>query len=316
MEAGQRKYRVSAQRFDAFGQWSRSTDYATVVALDAFDKTSIDAAVQAVADPVRDRVSAIAYDALGQAVYSVRVLGPGSHQVIRQEYDALGRVFRTTQYANAVGPLANFDRATIESAVNAVAAANDRKVQYVHDAVGRQRFVLQTDSSAHWTVSESRYDVLGNLIESRRYDRYVTDAWIATVDTRTSPGVNEQEMLEQLSSLGYSDSTPSTLVNLQRTRFAYDTQNQLRFTVDALGSIAENRYDALGDVVTTVRFAARPTLTQLHRKRDRRGGRPQRRRTTTCSTLRTTRPDGCASPYRSSNRTSDRRQALGQRAAL
>ena len=84
-------------------------------------------------------------------------------------------------------------------------------------------------------LSESRYDVIGNLIESRRYDRYVTDAWIATVDTTASPGVSEQEMIDQLRSLGYSDSTPSTLVNLQRTRFAYDTQNQLRFTVDALG---------------------------------------------------------------------------------
>ena len=32
-----------------------------------------------------DRVSAVAYDALGQAIYSVRVLGPGSHQVVKQE---------------------------------------------------------------------------------------------------------------------------------------------------------------------------------------------------------------------------------------
>ena len=94
-----------------------------------------------------------------------------------------------------VGPLANFDRATIESAVNAVAGPNDRKVQYVYDAAGRQRFVLQTDSNPGWTVSESRYDVIGNVVESRRYDRYVTDAWIATVDTTNSPGINEQEML-------------------------------------------------------------------------------------------------------------------------
>ena len=48
-------------------------------------------------------------------------------------------------------------------------------------------------SNAHWTVSESRYDVIGNLVESRRYDRYVTEAWIATADTTNSPGVNEQE---------------------------------------------------------------------------------------------------------------------------
>ena len=100
-----------------------STDYATAVALTAFDKASIDAAVTAVADATKDRASAVAYDALDQVVYTVRVLSPGLHQVIRQEYDALGRVVKTTQYASAVGPLANFDRATIESAVNAVAGA-------------------------------------------------------------------------------------------------------------------------------------------------------------------------------------------------
>ena len=262
-EAGQHKYAVSAQRFDTFGRVIRHTDYATVVALTAFDKTAVDAAATAVADGTKDRVSAFAYDASDQLGYSVRVLGPGLHQVTRQEFDALGRVFKTTQYARAVGPLAKFDRQTIESAVNAVAGLNDGKTVYVYDAVGRQRFVIQTDSTPRWTVEESRYDVIGNRTESRRYDRYVADAWIATVDTTASAGISEQEIVDQLRSLGYRDSTPSTLVNLQRTRFAYDTKNQLRFTVDALGSIAEKCYDAFGNVVTSVRFAARPALTNF-----------------------------------------------------
>ena len=59
----QRKYRVSAQRFDAFGRVVQHHDYATAVALNAFDKASIDAAVHAVADATKDRVSAVAYDA-------------------------------------------------------------------------------------------------------------------------------------------------------------------------------------------------------------------------------------------------------------
>ena len=126
---------------------------------------------------------------------------------------------------------------------------------------GRQRFTLETDSNAGWTVSESRYDTFGNVVESRRYDKRAPDAWVAAVDTPDSPGVTEQEMLDELTSLGYQDGTPSTLANLQRTRFAYDTQNQLRFTVDALGSVAESRYDPLGRVTSMTRFAARPTLT-------------------------------------------------------
>jgi YD repeat-containing protein len=262
LEGGQRKYQVGAQQFDALGRVVSSTTYATAVTVNAFEKAAIDAAVNAVADGTRDRVSAAAFDAKDRLVYRVRVLGPGSHQVVKQEYDALDRVVRTTEYAKAVGPLANFERATIESGANAVAGADDRKVQYVYDAVGRQRFVLRTDSDAHWTVAESRYDVVGNLVEGRRYDRHVTDPWIAAVDAANTAGVSEQEVLAELGSLGYSDSTPSTLANLQRTRFAYDLQNQLHFTIDALGSITENVFDALGNVVAKVRFAARPPLAE------------------------------------------------------
>ena len=50
--------------------------------------------------------------------------------------------------------------------------------------------------------------------------------------------------------------------NNQITRFAYDAQNRLRFTVDALGSVSESVYDGLGNVSSTIRFAVRPPLTQ------------------------------------------------------
>ena len=71
------------------------------------------------------------------------------------------------------------------------------------------------------------------------------------------------EIQNELSTtLGYRDNTPSTLASVQRTRFAYDANNRLRFTVDPSGSITESVYDAAGNVVTTIRFAARPTLTE------------------------------------------------------
>src|SRR5262249_29145169 len=59
----------------------------------------------------------------------------------------------------------------------------------------------------------------------------------------------------------YSDNAPSTLASVQRTRFAFDANNRLRFTVDPSGSIMESIYDAAGNVVSTIRFADRPTLT-------------------------------------------------------
>src|SRR3546814_6627883 len=104
----------------------------------------------------------------------------------------LGRVTRITQYATAVGPLAGFDRATVEAAVGAVASASDRRTQYVYDAAGRQRFVLQADKAGHWTVGESRYDAMGNAVEVRRYDRYLTDAWIDGIDAVRPLGLDRK----------------------------------------------------------------------------------------------------------------------------
>ena len=262
LEADRCKYRVSAQRYDAFGQGVASIDYATAVALDAVDRPSVDAAVQAVADPARDRVSAVVFDELGQPIYGLLKLDPSGNRVVRHAHDALGRVVRTTQYASPVGPLASVDRRTLDAAADAAASLSDRSTQYVYDAAGRQRFVLHADKTGHWTVAESRYDALGNLVELRRCERYLTDEWIAGLAATRPLGLSEADVTEQLAALGYSDNTPVSLDGIQRTRFAYDAQNRLRFTVDALGSVAENVYDALGDLTTTVRFAARPELAQ------------------------------------------------------
>src|ERR1700752_3218711 len=262
LENNRLKYRVSAQRFDALGQLVGGTDFATAVFLDGFNKDAIDFAVNAVSDQTRDRVSAIVYDAVGQVIYNVGALGPNSHHVTKQDHDSLGRVFRTTQYANAVGALANFDVATVEAAANAVRDANDRKVLYVRDSAGRQRFVIETDSIGRWTVGENQYDALGNIVESRRYDQFVTDARIATIEAIRPTGLSEQDVTGELAFLGYIDSEPDALANIQRSRFAYDTQNRLRFTIDALGGVAENVYNTFGDLTTTVRFASRPALSQ------------------------------------------------------
>ena len=44
--------------------------------------------------------------------------------------------------------------------------------------------------------------------------------------------------------------------NDQVTRFVYDAANRLRFTIDATGSVSENAYDALGNVVAMTQIRA------------------------------------------------------------
>src|SRR3546814_14210354 len=50
------------------------------------------------------------------------------------------------------------------------------------------------------------------------------------------------------------------------TRFAYDALGRLRFTVDGLGSVSERRYDAVGNLTDTERYAVRPSLAPQDRK--------------------------------------------------
>lgn len=263
MSSGRRTYRVSALRLDALGQTAGSVTYAAAVAMDAVDIASVDAAVQMIADGTRDRVSAEIVDALGQPIYVLRALGDGSHQVLKQEFDTFGRTFRTTQYVTAAGALADFERTSVEAAVGAAAGPGDREVQYVYDRAGRQRFVLQADQDGHWGVGESRYDVVGNVAEARRYDQFLTDAWIDSLEATRPTGARETDVAAQLAAQGYHDTAPGTLAAIQRTRFAYDRQNRVRFTIDALGTAAENVYDPLGNLSTTIRYATRPALAQF-----------------------------------------------------
>ena len=133
----------------------------------------------------------------------------------------------------------------------------------MYDNDGRARFTLKATGSSGWAISENRYDANGNVIEVRGYDKFLPNARVAAIDSASSPGITLPEIQNELSTtLGYSDNTPSTLASVQRTRFAYDANNRLRFTVDPSGSIVESVYDAAGNVVSTIRFAARPTLTE------------------------------------------------------
>lgn len=263
VESDHRRYRVGAQRFDALGQAVGSVGYASTVAPTAFDAATVEAAAQAVADNTRDRVSAAVVDVLGRPIYTIRALGDGSYVVVAQQFDSMGRHVTTRQYVTAVAPLADLERATVEAAIAAAAGPNDREVQYVYDQAGRQRFVLQADHAEHWSVGESRYDVLGNVSETRRYDQFVTDAWIDSLGSLAATEPREPRVLAQLAAVGYDDATPATLSTIQRTRFSYDRQNRVRFTVDALGGVAENVYDAIGDLRTVIRYATRPALTQF-----------------------------------------------------
>jgi YD repeat-containing protein len=236
---------------DAFGAGSvRERDLTTEYRYDAAGRLSrvIDAQGQS---------TWYIYDAAGQRTHTINAEG----EVSQSWYDANGRLTQSRQYLNRLDASLLAGLGDVVADVLVTADAADRRSYAVYDNDGRQRYSLQVaDAQGHWLIAESRYDDNGNLTEARRYDKYLAQARLDEIDSTTSPGITDEEIAVELRSLGYDDSE-ATLADVQRTRFAYDADNRLRFTVDALGSVSANVYDDAGQVVARVRYAVRPALT-------------------------------------------------------
>jgi YD repeat-containing protein len=197
------------------------------------------------------------YDAADQQIQTINAIGEVSESV----YDATGRVAQSRRYFNR---LSAADLAKLGDSISAPVApqvnTNDQRSYFVYDNDGRQRYTLQAFISTSWTIAENRFDANGNIVETRRYDKFLPEARLNAIDTSASPGISVAETQAELITLGYSDAD-SALAKTQRTRFAYDANNRLRFTVDALGSVIESVYDPAGQLVSSVRYATRPILT-------------------------------------------------------
>ncbi len=199
------------------------------------------------------------YDAASQQIQTINAMGEVSENV----YDANGRVAQSRRYFNR---LSAADLAKLGDVISAPVTpqvnTKDQRSYFVYDSDGRQRYTLQAFIETSWTIAENRFDANGNTVETRRYDKFLLEERLNAIDTSASPGISVPEIQAELIKLGYSDAD-STLAKSQRTRFAYDANNRLRFTVDALGSVSESVYDPAGQLLSSVHYATRPTLTDI-----------------------------------------------------
>ena len=183
------------------------------------------------------------------------------------EYDRLGNLSQTRQYVNHVTevvPGSNPNRP-----VGFVAKTNeDRRAYTIRDDDGRERFTLTKVDDDQWVVTENVLDGNGNIIESRRFDQYLSDlrvTAITSVISRATPEsdqgkvITEDEIIAELQSLGYHalnwGESVDNLFSTRRTHFTFDASNRLRFTVDANGYLSENVYDNVGNVRFQNRYA-------------------------------------------------------------
>jgi YD repeat-containing protein len=200
------------------------------------------------------------YNAAGQQVQSVNALG----EVTETGYDSDGRVVHVRHYYARVDQTALNGFGDAIGPVTVAASSRDQRSYQVYDKDGRQRYQLQAVSSDAWAIAETIYDANGNAVETRRYEKRLSDPRVIAIEAE---GIAAAEVAGELTrptndpvpGLGYIDE--ASLSATQRTRYAYDANNRLRFTVDALGGVSETVYDAGGLAVAQIRFATAPTLS-------------------------------------------------------
>jgi YD repeat-containing protein len=189
--------------------------------------------------------SEVVYDGLGRTIESRGYESPTNYNATRQNYDALGRSYQTS---NPFRPLAPYnetplwttaaydalgrvltittpDNAVVQTAYsgNTITVTDQagKRRQSVTDAGGRLRQVYEDPSGLNYVTSYS-YDVLGNLTQVNQ-----------GVQTRTF-------VYDSLSRLSSATNPESGAISYQ-----YDNNGNLTQKTDARGIRATYSYDAL-----------------------------------------------------------------------
>ncbi|QWF18238.1 putative Ig domain-containing protein [Lysobacter capsici] len=261
--AGRARYTVDGNGsvveilYDSAGRPVGTRAYATaiVVNTDATFKSKLIAGDPAAMGMVRDRVAAIANDARDLRSYQVydsagRIAATidGAGYVSTRSYDAAGRVVQERRHAQAAtiaAPLlAKLVAGTASvadiAAVTPVNNAADAVVRHIYDAAGRERYTLVQNSASTYLVSERRYDGAGRVTAQYQY----------AVPIALGPVATPADVGTALNAAG----AYATADRYRSTQYVFDAAGRVRFTVDDLGAVNEQRFDGAGRVVETRRY--------------------------------------------------------------
>jgi YD repeat-containing protein len=243
---------VQEQRYDPFGNVTATVAYATPVnptsiGAGGLVTTGLTAAVAAVANGAKDRLSSHVYDTAGHLTLSVDPSGAATSYV----YDANGNVRQETQYATLIAS------GSSRSSPPAADSASDRTITYTRDADGR---VLAVSGPLPEMVQRNVYDALGQLIYTVAGDGAVTrtdhDADGRVILTTTyankvsTSGLPLAATAGQVLALIVAKPGSDALLAVQ-----YDALGRVRFSMDGTGAVTERRYDADGNVVDAITYA-------------------------------------------------------------
>ncbi|SAL10824.1 LysM peptidoglycan-binding domain-containing protein [Caballeronia telluris] len=232
---------VTRYEYDAKGAVVRTTDPSGLVTETQYDLDG--RSVSVIADPLGLRLRTdFAYDSAGRVVTVTEGAGTAAARITQKTYDNLDHLLSSvvdptglklkTQYAYD----ANGNVVAVTDAAGGV-------TRYVYDQEGRQIWSLDPTGAA----VQSGYDAEGRLISQQRFDARISLSGMslatsaAQIAARIAPSVQRDEL----------------------TRYAYDADGRLRFSVDALGYVTEQVYDANGNVVSRIAYATPVSLSGL-----------------------------------------------------
>ncbi|OLL30852.1 hypothetical protein BTH42_14850 [Burkholderia sp. SRS-W-2-2016] len=171
------------------------------------------------------------YDEEGRQIWSAGPTGA----VVRNVYDAAGRLVSRTAFASNLSEVpATLSDAYITDRLT-LQPSRDQTTRYVYDADDRVRYVVNALNN----VTENVYDANGNVIRTIAYATPVTISGPLTADavgaalTAQSPQVHASDRV---------------------TRMIYDAANRLTATIDALGFVTYNLYDASGVLLERTQY--------------------------------------------------------------
>lgn len=215
---------VTQRQYDADGNLLKFIAYATPVGPNA--------AAASVVASTNDRISDKVWDAAGRQIFNVDALG----NVTQVIYDKNGNATRNIAYASAITPptMAVNSAAAIAATLHAD-TVHDRISQAAYDVANR--LVLAVDATG--AVVENTYDPIGHVVQVRSYSRQID---VSSLSVNASP----QEIRTRLN---------PDAVNDRITRQLFDGDGRAVFSLDALGYVTRNEYDAFGRVVRSTQYA-------------------------------------------------------------
>lgn len=217
--------KVSSATYDRDGRLKSKTDPLGNVTSYTYDKRGNLVAVTDAAS----KITRFVYDSQDRKVATIDALGA----VTVNTYDTAGNLIAARTYATALSStiLAGLPVQATSSAWSSLSnATTDHVTFYTYDKDGRLRFTV--DALGH--VTERAYDADGNVVHTTAYDGGVAPAsYSLTAITAAVAGM------------------PS-----RGTRSVYDAAGQLMFSIDMANEVTGFTYDAFGNVIKQVEFAA------------------------------------------------------------